>query len=273
MMRKPRADLTENGRLKDAWSSALLGAGIGLFATTLDVQTLFSIWTAQAWIILFCAAAGGVCGALFRNGRRFLLAALTGMGVLYAVAAWSPLSNLLARGLSRSDASNGAADAVYVFNSQVYPHGVLGDVALSRLVRGLELVKAGRAPRLVFSDMGAANPKFSEAAAKFMDGLGIKNETILVGPVRNTHDEALAVAALFKSRGWTNVVAVTSRTHSRRACAALEAQGLQVVCSPSDENAYDFESLSRPDDRVAAFGFSIHERLGLWVYRRRGWIR
>jgi uncharacterized SAM-binding protein YcdF (DUF218 family) len=66
---------------------------------------------------------------------------------------------------------------------------------------------------------------------------------------------------------------VTSPTHSRRACAAFEREGLAVVCVPAVETQFDVESLEKPNDRVRAFGPVIHERLGLLVYRRRGWIR
>jgi hypothetical protein len=38
------------------------------------------------------------------------------------------------------------------------------------------------------------------------------------------------------------------------------------------ETRFDLETLDRADDRLIAFGSLIHERVGLWVYRRRGWI-
>jgi uncharacterized SAM-binding protein YcdF (DUF218 family) len=263
----------KNERLRSALTCAALGAGVGLFASTLDLQSLLSIWSDGVWIVTLAALTGGACGAVFVGGRRLVFGALIGMEALYAVAAWSPLAPRLARGLSRSDPPGAAADAVYVFNAQSYPNAVLGDTAMGRLSRALDLLKAGRAPRLIVADTPAPEPPFSAAAAKFMSGLGLKTELIALGPVRNTHDEAAAVAALFRKNGWTSVVAVTSRTHSRRACATLEAQGLRVVCAPSEESGFDYDSLSRPDDRIAAFGLAIHERLGLLVYRRRGWIK
>jgi hypothetical protein len=47
---------------------------------------------------------------------------------------------------------------------------------------------------------------------------------------------------------------------------------LEVISSPSTETQYDFEMLTRPDDRLRALAPVLHERLGLYVYRRRGWI-
>jgi uncharacterized SAM-binding protein YcdF (DUF218 family) len=70
----------------------------------------------------------------------------------------------------------------------------------------------------------------------------------------------------------SRVLAVTSPTHTRRAAATLEKQGLAVISVPSIETNFDLERLRHPGDRRRAFGAIAHERLGLVVYRRRGWI-
>jgi uncharacterized SAM-binding protein YcdF (DUF218 family) len=97
-------------------------------------------------------------------------------------------------------------------------------------------------------------------------------EVVSVGRILNTHDEAVAVARLFRERGYTRVLAVTSPTHSRRAAAALERQGLVVFSVPAVETRFDLERLHWPGDRREGFAAIAHERLGLVVYRRRGWI-
>jgi uncharacterized SAM-binding protein YcdF (DUF218 family) len=66
---------------------------------------------------------------------------------------------------------------------------------------------------------------------------------------------------------------VTSPTHSRRACAALEREDLEVVCVPAVETRFDMPALDHPGDRLTAFDKIMHERAGLWLYARRGWIR
>jgi uncharacterized SAM-binding protein YcdF (DUF218 family) len=65
---------------------------------------------------------------------------------------------------------------------------------------------------------------------------------------------------------------VTSPTHTRRAAAALEKQGLEVVAVPAVETRFDLEQLDWPGDRRQAFAGIAHERIGIVVYRRRGWI-
>ena len=95
---------------------------------------------------------------------------------------------------------------------------------------------------------------------------------LAVGPSSRTSEEALALARLFRERGWAHAIAVSSPLHSRRASAALEKQGLRVTSVPSVETRFDVESFDRPDERRRAFGSILHERIGLFVYRRRGWI-
>jgi uncharacterized SAM-binding protein YcdF (DUF218 family) len=68
------------------------------------------------------------------------------------------------------------------------------------------------------------------------------------------------------------VLAVTSPSHTRRAAATLEKQGLVAVSVPAVETSFDLETLDRPGDRRRAFAPLAHERIGLVVYRRRGWI-
>ena len=80
------------------------------------------------------------------------------------------------------------------------------------------------------------------------------------------------MARLFRERGWRKLLLVTSPTHSRRAAATFEREGVSVVSSPSMETRFDLENLTRTDDRLFAFGAVLHERVGLGVYRWRGWI-
>lgn len=115
-------------------------------------------------------------------------------------------------------------------------------------------------------------PSHGALAREQMQRLGLSAEVESVGPVSSTRDEAVQVAALCRQRGWRSLLVVTSPTHSRRACAAFEREGLEVVCAPARETAADLETLDRPVDRLEAFRLALHEWLGLWVYRGRGWL-
>ena len=66
---------------------------------------------------------------------------------------------------------------------------------------------------------------------------------------------------------------MSSPLHLRRAAATLEHEGLQVCAVPSQQTRYDVEQLTQSDDRLTAFADALHDLLGGWVYRRRGWIQ
>jgi uncharacterized SAM-binding protein YcdF (DUF218 family) len=150
--------------------------------------------------------------------------------------------------------------------------GELTDEAVSRLLHGLELLQQGHAPRLILSELPPPYPSHSEAARQLMAALAMEQRVLSVGETRNTRSEALAVAALYRERGWKRLLVVTGPLHSRRACASLEHEGIAVICSPSVERSFDLEMLDQPDDRLRSFGAIVHERVGIWVYARRGWL-
>jgi uncharacterized SAM-binding protein YcdF (DUF218 family) len=93
-----------------------------------------------------------------------------------------------------------------------------------------------------------------------------------IGEIGNTHEEAVALARLGRERGLKRILAVTSPTHTRRAAATLEKQGLVAISVPSVETNFDLERLPNAADRRRGFSSVAHEQVGLLVYRRRGWI-
>jgi uncharacterized SAM-binding protein YcdF (DUF218 family) len=260
------------GKAQGAGSSLLVGLALGglagLLALDLELNNLVSYWGQRAPLVPVAAVAGA---ALWRTPVRALVAGAAGaLSLLWLAVAFTPLCAWLAGGLVRRDRPE-PADAVLVLASGVQLDGEPTAAALARLVHGLELMRAGHAPCLVVSQIRGAAPSAPYSRA-LMARLGIEGELVVVGPITRTRDEALAVSALARQRGWKRVLVVTSPVHSRRSCEALEREGVSVLSSPSVETRYDLERLTRPDDRRAAFGGLIHEWLGLWVYRRRGWI-
>jgi len=88
----------------------------------------------------------------------------------------------------------------------------------------------------------------------------------------NTLTEIRGVAKALSGDGDAPVILVTSPYHTRRACAAVEHEGLSVVCSPSAETNFDIKGLTRSDGRRLAFSAALHERIGLLLYGWRGWL-
>jgi uncharacterized SAM-binding protein YcdF (DUF218 family) len=178
----------------------------------------------------------------------------------------------MAEGLVRRDPLRDA-DAVFVFGSRLQTDGEPTVDAMSRLLKGLQLVAEGRAPRLVVSELYPPSKPYAPIARAWAKDFAPGAEVLAVGPIANTREEAVAVARLLRDRGLRRVIAVTSPVHTRRAAATLEREGLEVTAVPAIETRYDLETLDFPGDRRRAFASVAHERVGLLVYARRGWLR
>ena len=245
------------------------GALAGLIVDDLGLTSTVSFWGDPGPLVAGCAFGGAL---LWTTPARRLVGAITAaLGVLWLLVAFTPLTGWLANGLVRRDPP-APADAVFVNASSIHPTGELTSTAMSRLVHGLELVAEHRAAVLVLSDLKSPHPSYTGAAKPLLEHFGIATELLTAGPNENTRDEALSLARICRDRGWKRVIVATSPYHSRRACAAVEHEGLSVVCSPSVETTYDLKGLGRSDDRRRAFSAAIHERIGLWVYGWRGWL-
>jgi uncharacterized SAM-binding protein YcdF (DUF218 family) len=259
-------------RAEGRWSRLGVGLAVGglagLVAVDLDLPSLASMWGDRTLLVPLFAVAGAL---LWLTPLRRLVAGLAWLlAVLWIVVAFTPLTSWLAQGLVRRDPVE-AADAVYVFSSQVQEDGDPSANAMSRLFEGLELLAEGRASRLIVSEVpppaGAYEPLARAWVARFVP----RAEVLSLGRIHNTHDEGVALARLFRAKGWKRVLAVTSPTHTRRAAAVLEKQGLAVVSVPAAETLFDLRG-PHPGDRREAFAAVAHERIGYVVYRHRGWV-
>jgi uncharacterized SAM-binding protein YcdF (DUF218 family) len=254
-----------------ALSRAALGAAIGALSgfivRDLDLPALVSYEHTREPLV-FAAAALGAVLALTRL-RALLVAVTAALALLWCVVAVTPLSGWLSHGLTRSEAVE-PADALFVSLSSLRPGAQGAAEVRNRLFHGLALLARGKAPRLLLCE--SVEVHGVGIARELMDAAGVTTELVVLPRAQNTRDEAQAVATLAHQRNLKLILLVTSPIHSRRASAALEKEGLTVVSSPSTETRFDLATLSTGNDRLAAFGTVMHERLGLWVYARRGWI-
>ena len=245
------------------------GALAGLIVVDLGLPSLVSFFGDRTYLVPLAAALNALLW--LTPLRRIAGAAVGVLALLWLAVAFTPVTSWLAEGLVRRDPVE-AADVVFVFASRVQEDGDPTTDAMSRLLKGVELVAEGRAPRLLVSELAPPAGAYAPLARAWVAEFAPRAEVVTVGRVRNTRDEAMAVAKLCRERGWRRVLAVTSPTHTRRAAAALEKEGLVVVASPSVETRFDLERLHWPGERREAFAAIAHERIGLVVYRRRGWI-
>ncbi len=248
---------------------AALGLAAGALARDLDLTSLVSFWGDRLILLPLGATFGALCAAT--RLRKAFYVVFAGLVLLWILVAYGPLSRVLLAGLVRSDALR-PADAVLVLGTRMQADGDPTAAQLSRLLRGLELVKDGLAPRLMITELPppwASQRPFAEALlARFQPAV----EIVDLGPTLNTRDEAVMAAEYLKKRGLRRIIVTSSPTHTYRGAALLEAQGLEVMATPARETRFDLETLDRPEERLMSFGAIIHERLGIFVYRRRGWI-
>jgi uncharacterized SAM-binding protein YcdF (DUF218 family) len=181
------------------------------------------------------------------------------------------------------------ADAIVLLGGGAAPsryeaEGVHLTPAGDRLIMANELFRLKKAPILLLG--GNANKldgvvRFEgEIVKNLLATWGIPDDAILpLGANEDTHDEALKVGALAKLGGWHRILLVTSANHMRRASAVFRAQGLEVIPVPCNFLTTVATAPPPPGVNVPRYdGFVkvaiwLHEEMGWWTYRRRGWIK
>ena len=151
-----------------------------------------------------------------------------------------------------------------------------------RILMAMELARLQKAPALAIGGghTHIDGQEFLESGAliKWMTNLGATNAALYSLPwSRDTHDEALHTAALARTNGWKTILLVTSGFHMKRAEATFRSVGLTVV-----PVACDFQRTGTPYTApfnpfpirhgMSYLDYYLHEIIGWWVYRWRGWI-
>ncbi len=153
----------------------------------------------------------------------------------------------------------------------------------SRVLTALDLVRRGKAKALVLGGSAplAGKPGVVSASLVQQWVLASGMTTVAVtnlGLCANTHDEAVRFKELSAKRGWRKVILVTSALHMRRSVAVFAAQGIAVVPVACDFRAcgvpsmQDDFSLFPRQSRFYLLSLYLHEKIGWWVYRARGWV-
>ena len=231
---------------------------------------------------------------IFARRRRWREALVTGvpMAILFTSGA-TDVPGALMRSLERPYADRDiaalpAADAIVLLGAGAHParYEVAGMHLTSsgdRIVMALELSRLGKAPVLV---IGGSVSKFPEGERLESETVRnwiverqlVKGEVIALPGCADTHDEALHVARLSGERGWRQVLLVTSAGHMRRAHATFRTAGVNAIpaaCNfmTSLSEAPSFEPPGVPQyGGLGKIDSWLHETIGWWEYRRRGWI-
>jgi uncharacterized SAM-binding protein YcdF (DUF218 family) len=154
--------------------------------------------------------------------------------------------------------------------------------AIDRIWHGVRLFRAGRAATVllsggnVFPLPGVEGESFY--AAQLMEEWGVPRSSILVEDLsRNTYENALYSKELLEENGLKKVLLVTSALHMPRALRVFRSNGIDAIAAPTDYNIVDLE---QPEiinwipslNAMGSLSALIREKLGIIVYRYRGWI-
>jgi len=267
------ADSPGPSRIRAAGAGIFLTAATWLVLGALGVPALMGLGLISdlPWVVLLGAALGAL-------GLTPVFRALLAVSVVSVfLVSWFPFFDNRMRDMVRSDPLGGReVDAVVVLSGNLTPEGRIGSEALGRLLAGLELRHRFRARHLVLTSIRRvlrgdtlSSEGDQRALVARLDPEAVFH---LVGPVRNTHDEAVATSGLARQQRWRRIAVVTSPLHTRRACAVFERQGLAVVCRPSDSRDYSLNLRRPPEHRLEAFRDWLYEVVATRVYRTRGWL-
>ena len=235
--------------------------------------------------LLLCVFALVFARLRWERFRFFTLLFAVGWLYLCSTALFANfLSGTLERGfVPRAMSAVGKADAIVLLGGAMRgdtPMGILADLNqhADRLIHAVALYKAGKAPVVLLSGGGVGDGRPEALQMKdVLEVMGVPVENMLLEKQsRNTHDNAINSARILKDRGMQRILLVTSAYHMPRALGVFERQGLEVLPAPTDYQPLvatrvipgwlpTVDSLHQSTD-------ALHEIVGYWVYRAKGWL-
>jgi uncharacterized SAM-binding protein YcdF (DUF218 family) len=238
-----------------------------------------------SWALVLLALAALSRARPRRTGALIACAALVLIGF-----SLDPVSNALNHAVERDARSTWRPEVIY--DAVVVLGGMVdegasrasGEVELDdhveRLLRGWELVRAGRA-RAVLLSGGLVSPRPGDVPEA--DRLAVKlvqwglspSQVIVEASSRNTRENAIESARIAAARGWHTLLVITSAAHLPRALGCFRAVGLEPDGLPVDHRAHGAShggTLPRARSLVESSD-AIRELAGRVVYRAMGYAR
>lgn len=259
------------------------------------MRSMISQWAASVvdplallWLGLCCAAAW------LGWKRRWRSAAVMGSPavVLFLLGSlpWPEalVASREAPYAQRNVAAAPRTDAVVMLGGIHQPsqHDLFGlvlEAGGQRFVTAIEVVRQGKARALVLGGSGSLPGQTGVPAASLLSAWARQwklcdAEILDLGICRNTHDEALRLQQLRAERGWKQVTIATSALHMKRAEATIRKLNSEVATVACDFRVHGvkqelWKAFPFPQtDRIQLLHDYLHEVVGFWVYRWRGWI-
>ncbi len=202
----------------------------------------------------------------FRNSLAIALFSMV-------IFAFYPIGGFLAEPLYLEHSKENA-DAIFVMASGATEAGDPGLSCYQRVLHGIELFKAGRAPRLVVST--GFNPRNNQAESRWVASItslcSIPPEhlDILVNPrITTSKTEADFALEHFNQHKIRRILLVTSGSHVFRSKKVFEKIGIEVLPAPCHSVKSLYHSMGH---ELVSFNSALHEWIGLVYYRLRNFI-
>ena len=251
-------------------TGAVGAAALWIMLVLLGVPHIFGI--GGVGVLPIPVALGAFAG--LTGFERGVVRFATGLILFVLLIAFTPLMQNPTDRIIRRDPVPASADAIVVLSAGVSTDGMVRQQGMDRLLKGIELARAGTAPRIVLTrERKKVDGKWvtSEADQKRLSAFA-EAQVVTTGYSASTREEAMRVRAIAAREGWKRIVLVTSPFHSRRACATFEKVGMTVSCIPADSRDVAVGNLLGPEDRLRAFAMWTYELAGTLRYWAADWI-
>ncbi len=178
-------------------------------------------------------------GSTFKNRVKPALVCVLLLSALGAAGAWTLWTlTVRYRGVIYTDpAAVPERPVALVFGAGYWPDGTPSDILRDRVAAAVELYRAGRVRKLLFSgDNRFVHYNEPEKMREVALALGMPEEDIVLDYAgRRTYDTCYRAKAIF---GLTEVVVVTQRYHLPRALYTCQGLGLDAVGYVADRQPY-----------------------------------
>jgi len=181
--------------------------------------------------------------------------------------------------------SSPAADAIVVLGGDVgIPVSPRTESQLhgNRLLHGFRLFEADKAPLILLTGGNVFAQEGLQGEAVYGKAIladwGIPKDAIMIETKsRNTHQNAIYSLETLRGQGIDRILLVTNAFHMPRAAAVFRHVGFEVIPSSSSLSVTDYRQPKLLDwwpslSNLGKAQAVLREKLGLFVYRFRGWI-
>jgi uncharacterized SAM-binding protein YcdF (DUF218 family)/glycosyltransferase involved in cell wall biosynthesis/peptidoglycan/xylan/chitin deacetylase (PgdA/CDA1 family) len=208
---------------------------------------------------------------IYRVTRRRVLKAAVATTLAFLVVFQSPLVRWMAEPLRLVEPAR-PADAIVVFAGGVGESGKAGQGYQERVKHAVDLYRAGKAPRVIFSSGYTFVFQEAEVMRELAIAHGVPASAIsLETHAANTFENVLYVSRMLQQEQRHSILLVSSPFHMRRAVWTFRkvAPSVEVIPSPIPQSQFYADDRGATLQQIKGI---LHEYLSLLYYWWKGWM-